>query len=134
MKFLKAGGDVQLPPEWNISVICPILKKGDVKVWSNYRGISILNTSYKILSIILCERLKVYISNIIGPYQCGFRPGKSTVDQMFALLQVLEKTHEFNADAHHQFIDFKQAYDSIRRDKFLTAMYTLGVPAKLANM
>ena len=133
-EFLKAGGDVlaehlhtvlqkiwteeQLPPEWNISVICPILKKGDVKVCSNYRGISILNTSYKILSIILCERLKPYISNIIGPYQCGFRPGKSTVDQMFTLRQVLEKTHEFNVDTHHLFIDFKQAYDSIRRSSF----------------
>ena len=98
-EYLKAGGDVlaghlhialqkvwseeDLHPEWNISVICPIFKKGDVKECSNYRGISILNTAYKILSIILCERLKPYMSSIIGPYQCGFRPEKSMVDQMF---------------------------------------------------
>ena len=100
-----------------------------VKECSNYRGISILNTAYKILSVILFERLKPYLSSIIGPYQCGFRPGKSTVDQMFTL-RILEKTH----DTHYLFIDFKQAYDSIRRDKILSAMYVLGIPAKLVNM
>ena len=30
-EYLKAGGEEDLPPEWNISVICPIFKKGDVK-------------------------------------------------------------------------------------------------------
>ena len=70
-EYLNAGGDVlaehlhiglqkvwseeELPPEWNISVICHIFKKGYVKECSNYRGISILNTAYKILSTILCE-------------------------------------------------------------------------------
>ena len=44
------------------------------------------------------------------------------------------KTHELNVDTHHLFIDFKQAYDSIRRDKLLSAMYVLGIPAKLVNM
>lgn len=53
---------------------------------------------------------------------------------MFTLRQILEKTHEFNVDTHHLFVDFKQAYDSISRDKLLTAMYTLGIPAKLVNM
>ena len=45
-----------------------------------------------------------------------------------------EKTHEFNVDTNHLFIDFKQAYDSIRRCKFLPAMYTLGIPARLVNI
>ena len=83
-EYLKAGGDVlaehlhivlqnvwseeELPPEWNISEICAIFKNCDVKECSNYRGISILNTAYKILSIILCGRLKPYLSSIIGPY------------------------------------------------------------------
>ena len=53
---------------------------------------------------------------------------------MFTLKQILEKTHEFNIDTHHLFIDFKQAYDSIRRDKLLSAMYALGIPTKLVNM
>jgi len=39
---------------------------------SNYRGISILPTTYKILSNILLSRLTPYAREIIGDHQCGF--------------------------------------------------------------
>jgi hypothetical protein len=38
---------------------------------SNYCGISLLSTSYKILSSIL-SKLSPYIDEIIGDHQCGF--------------------------------------------------------------
>ncbi|KMQ83699.1 endonuclease-reverse transcriptase [Lasius niger] len=106
-----------MPSEWNLSMITPIYKKGDKKECKNYRGISVLNSAYKILSFILCERLKPYLDDNIGDYQCGFRPGKSTTDQIFTLRMILEKTREYQVDTHHLFIDFKQAYDSIIRDE-----------------
>ena len=37
----------KMPTEWNVSVICPIHKKGDIMEYSNYRGVSLLNTAYK---------------------------------------------------------------------------------------
>lgn len=99
-----------------------------------YRGISILNVAYKIFSTILCERLKPYLNDIIGSYQCGFRPGKSTTDQIFTLRRLLEKTLEFQIDTHHLFIDFKQAYDSINRDSLFTTMRSFGIPSKLNRL
>jgi hypothetical protein len=39
----------------------------------NYRGISLLSTSYKMLSNILLSRLSPYIDEIIGDQQCGFQ-------------------------------------------------------------
>jgi hypothetical protein len=41
-------------------------------VTSNYQGISLLSTSYRILSNIL-TRLILYADEIIGDHQCGFR-------------------------------------------------------------
>lgn len=90
--------------------------------------------SYKIFSTILCERLKPYLNDIIGSYQCGFRPGKSTTDQIFTLRRLLEKTLEFQIDTHHLFIDFKQAYDSIERSSLFTSMRTFGIPSKLNRL
>ena len=59
---------VYSPHEWNFRIICPILKKGDPMACSNYRGILLLNTAYKILSYILYVHLSEYTERIIGKY------------------------------------------------------------------
>jgi len=50
----------------------PIYKKGDKTDCNNYRGVSRLPTTYKILSNILLSRLTPYAEKIIGDHQCGF--------------------------------------------------------------
>jgi hypothetical protein len=40
----------ELPDQWKESIIVPIHKTGDKTDCNNYRGISLLSTSYKILS------------------------------------------------------------------------------------
>ena len=63
----------ELPEEWKQSIIVPIHKKWDQTDGNNYRGISLLPTTYKILSNILLSRLTPYAEEIIGDHQCGFR-------------------------------------------------------------
>ena len=63
----------ELPEEWKESIIVPIHKKGDKIDFNNYRGISLLPTTYKILSNILLSRFTPYAEEITGDYQCGFR-------------------------------------------------------------
>jgi hypothetical protein len=45
----------ELPEEWKESVVVPIHKKGDKTDCSNYRGISCLPNTYKILSNFCCQ-------------------------------------------------------------------------------
>jgi hypothetical protein len=40
----------------------------------------------------------------------------------------------YNISTFHLFIDFKAAYDSIRRDKLLMAMEEFEIPRKLINL
>jgi hypothetical protein len=62
-----------LPEEWKESIIVPICNnKGDKTDCSNYRGISILPTKYKILSNILLSRLSPNAEEIIGDHEGGF--------------------------------------------------------------
>ena len=72
----------KIPSCWAEALICPIHKKGDVQNCKNSRGISLVNMAYKVLSIVLYGRLKPYVDKIIGYYQCGFREGVSTIDQI----------------------------------------------------
>jgi hypothetical protein len=46
----------ELPDQWKESIIVPIYEKGDKPACSNYRGISLLSTSYNILCNILLSR------------------------------------------------------------------------------
>jgi len=66
-------------------------KKGEKADCSNYRGISLLPTAYKILSSILLSRLTSYAEEIMGDHQCGFRRNKSPTDHIFCIRQILVK-------------------------------------------
>jgi hypothetical protein len=63
----------ELPDQWKESIIILVHEKGDKTDCNNYRGISLLSTSYRILSNILLSRLGPYIDEIIGNHHCGFR-------------------------------------------------------------
>jgi hypothetical protein len=65
----------ELPHRWKKSIVVPIHKEGDKTDYSNYQGISLLSTSYKILSNI--TRLSPYADEIIGDHQCGFQCNRS---------------------------------------------------------
>lgn len=52
---------------------------------------------------------------VIGQYQCGFTKGRSTTDAIHTLKQIMEKAHEYRLDIKMLFIDFQQAFDSIKR-------------------
>jgi len=50
----------EFPEEWKESIVVPIYKKGDKTDCNKCRGISLLSTTYKILSNILLSRLTPY--------------------------------------------------------------------------
>ena len=81
----------KMPEEWKESIIVPIHKEGDKTDCNNYRGITLLPTTYKILSNILLSRLIPYAKEIIGDNQCGFRRNRSTIDHIFCIRQIVEK-------------------------------------------
>jgi hypothetical protein len=59
----------KLPEEWKDSIIVTIHKKGNKTDFNIYRCLSVLPTTYKILSNILCSSLIPYAKVIIGELQ-----------------------------------------------------------------
>lgn len=61
------------------------IQKRDIGIVSNYCGISLLDTAYKVLSMALLRRLEIYAEDILTEYQTGFRRGKTTTDYIFTI-------------------------------------------------
>jgi hypothetical protein len=60
----------------------------------------------------------------------GFR----TTDHIFCVCQILEKKWEYKQAVHQLFVDFKKAYDSVRREVLYNILTEFGVPLKLVRL
>jgi sorting nexin-29 len=116
------------------SIIVPIYKKGDKNDCSNYRGISLLSTSYKILSNTLLSRLSPYVDEIIGDHQRRFRRNISTTNHLFCTCQILKKKWEYTETVYQLFIDFKKASHSVRREVVHNILIEFGILMKLVRL
>jgi hypothetical protein len=48
--------------------------------------------------------------------------------------QILEKKWEYNSTVHKLFIDFKKAYDSVRREALYNIIIESGIPRRLVGL
>lgn len=124
----------KMPKDWSEAILCPILKKGDATNCENYRGIALLNTAYKILAGTVKNRLSEKMNEIVGEYQAGFRKNRGVADQIFVLKEMQAESYEHQLETHAIFIDFKQAYDRVKRKEMYKALEELGIDQKLVNM
>jgi hypothetical protein len=80
-----------LPEEWKESIIAPIYRNGDKTGCSNCTGILLCQQRTKFYPHSLLSRLTPYAKEIIGDHQCGFRRKRSTIDNIFCILQIIKK-------------------------------------------
>jgi hypothetical protein len=110
------------------------LQKSDRLDCKNHRPITLLNTAYKILAILLNKRLIQIIANKLGDFQMGCRTNRSTIDNIFIVRQIFEKCHEYNIELNNIFIDYTHAFDSVHRKKILECVKQYEVPSKLIEL
>jgi hypothetical protein len=134
MLILKIWEKELIPIDWKDSIICPIYKKGDRMQCKNYRPITFMNAAYKIFATILSNKLSEIMESRLGEYQAGFRPNRSTADNVFILRQMYEKCYEHNIELHNAFIDFNQVFDSINRSKIIQVLKEMQIPGKIVRL
>jgi hypothetical protein len=102
-------------------------------VTTKYRGLSLLPTTYKILSNSLISRLTSYVDDITGDHQCIFQHNRSTTDQIFCICQIWEKIWKHNGTVHQLFTDSEKAYVSVTRKVLQNILAESGIPTKLVT-
>ena len=79
------------PTPWTQSLIITLPKKGNLQLCQNYRTISLISHSSKVMLKVILNRLKPQAEELIAEEQAGFRAGRSTTEQIFNLRILCEK-------------------------------------------
>ena len=84
--------------------------------------------------MVLLKRLDVGMECLLRENQCGFRRNRSCIDQIYSIRTIIHNCIEFNIPLYVNFIDFKAAFDSIRREFIWSSMRHYGLPEKYVRI
>lgn len=123
------------PDEWCLAIVQPLFKKGDPNIADKYKGISLLNVCNKLYSYILNRHITKWISDngIIGEEQAGFRENYNTTDQTFTLYSLIQKQLIRHRKLYVAFIDFREAFDSVSREKLWKVLTKNGMGGNIVS-
>lgn len=117
------------PQCWKTAVVTPIYKSGNKSSPTNYRPISLLTTFSKLLEKLVNNRMMNFFETktLLGPFQFGFRPGRSTDDAVSALVASVSTCLDKGECCIGVFLDLAKAFDTVSIPLLLEKLSRLGI-------
>lgn len=81
------------PEGWRTGIITPIRKKGKGRRVEDYRGVTVMNTLYKVYAMVIQGRLEKEMEkkNMLPEEQAGFRKGRGVLDNIYVLNYIVNR-------------------------------------------
>ena len=95
-------GDERMAGEWTQSLVIPSPKKDDLTQCQNCRIIGLVSHPSKIMLRVILSRLKAKAVELLAEEQTCFRPGRTTVEQIFNSRVIIEKHLQHQRDLFHR--------------------------------
>ena len=127
------------PSIWKTSSIIPIHKMGKpLDSPASFRSISLTSCVSKLFQRIILSRLLFFLesNSILSPRQAGFRPGRSTLDQILYLSQSISDGFNKPRPGSRTIlstIDFSKAFDSVWHPTLFHKLISAGLPPCFAR-
>ena len=112
-------------------------KTKNLKDEKNYRPITCLNTSYKIMTGVIAKYMREHTmeNEIWDEGQLGAVEGVlGTVDQLIIDRCIIEDVKQYHRNLAVAFYDCKKAYDKVHHDWILSVYHWIGIPKEVITL
>ena len=125
--YQKSLDTVRVLKDWNTVYVCPIFKKGDTSLASNYRSISLTSILCKVPEHIFTTNVVSHIHhyNLLYDLQHGFRTKCSCETKLVTLIEDLMMNSLAGSQTDLVLLDFSKAFD---KDSHQTLLLKLSKP------
>ncbi|GJX89545.1 putative RNA-directed DNA polymerase, eukaryota, reverse transcriptase zinc-binding domain protein [Tanacetum coccineum] len=117
----------------NSSFFSLIPKINDPISISDYRPISLIGCTYKVIAKLLASRLATVIHKIISPNQTAFIKGRQILDEVLVANEVIDYAQLTDLKLLLFKVDFAKAFDNVRWEFLLDVINQMGFSSKLLN-
>ena len=132
--FNKSLQDGMVPKDFKIANITPIFKKGNRKLPTNYRLISLLTSIIgKIFESIITSRIKSHLEDreLIKDSQHGFRERRSCLTNLLEFFNTVFSEVDNFKSFDVIYLDFKKAFDTVPHQRLLEKLKAHGIRNKV---
>eukprot|EP01084_Bolivina_argentea_P201900 345038_1 len=127
--------NVEFPDNWGDGDTLMFYKKDNINIYGNYRALTMLNHEFKVFSRMLLldikDDIEIYLKqDEHGDMQQGFRPYRSTRDNLLILRWIITLILENDQDKLALFIDFKGAFPSMAHNQIIYSLIDAKIKSK----
>ena len=119
----------RLPEAWKLSSVVPIPKGNEHETPSNYRPISLLSVTSKLLERHYHQLITDHLSDNhpLANTQWGFQPAKSTATALLSTTYDWLEEMEAGRDICSVFLDLKKAFDTVPHQSLMEKLVRLNL-------
>ena len=124
-----------VPDEWKRARVCAIHKKGNKKLASNYRPVSLTAIICKVMETLVRNHIIEYMkkNKLFSAKQYGFISGRSTSLQLLAVLDMWTEAMDLGYAIDAIYMDFRKAFDLVPHNRLLGKLDSYGISNEITS-